>query len=172
MKGRRRRPVPILAFVGRHDSGKTTLIREVARELRSRGHRIAVIKSTKHDIPPSDTPGTDTGLFLEDGIGSVALVGPSTIRLVQENTREPLVELAARLFPGRDLVIAEGFKHCPDIPKIEVWRAGLRERPLFGSVPGVVAIVSDVAMEEGGIRCISRFDVTAVVEFIEGFIRL
>jgi molybdopterin-guanine dinucleotide biosynthesis protein B len=134
---------PILTFIGWHNSGKTTVIREVVRRLRDKGYKIAVIKSTKHRGLNLDSPGSDSYLYGKDGIESVALICPDELILFQENTGENLKHLAFRLFPDVDLVIGEGFKHASGIPKIEVTRADESKEPLRESVSDVRGVVSD-----------------------------
>jgi molybdopterin-guanine dinucleotide biosynthesis protein B len=138
---------PIVTFIGRHNTGKTTLIRAVTRHLRARGYRVAVIKSTKHGHLEVHRPGSDSALFRADGVPGVALVGPEEIVLWQEPTREPIAHLAFRLFPDADIIICEGFKHAPDIPKIEVTRAAVSRELLKETVPGVIAVVADTAID-------------------------
>jgi len=157
--------IPILAFIGWHNSGKTTAIREVVRRLRDKGYKIAVIKSTKHRGLNLDSPGSDSYLYGKDGIESVALVCPDELILFQENTGENLRHLAFRLFPDADLVIAEGFKHASGIPKIEVTRADISKEPLRESVSDVRAVVSDYEVSFDKVFKISQ--IAELTDFIE-----
>ena len=156
---------PILTFIGWHNSGKTTVIREVVRRLRDRGYKIAVIKSTKHRGLNLDSPGSDSYLYGKDGIESVALVCPDELILFQENTGENLRHLAFRLFPDADLVIGEGFKHASGIPKIEVTRADTSKEPLRELVSDVRAVVSDYEVSFDKVFKISR--IAELTDFIE-----
>ena len=156
---------PILTFIGWHNSGKTTVIREVVRRLRDRGYKIAVIKSTKHRGLNLDSPGSDSYLYGKDGIESVALICPDELILFQENTGENLKHLAFRLFPDADLVIGEGFKHAPGIPKIEVTRADESKEPLRESVSDVRAVVSDYEVSFDKVFKISR--IAELTDFVE-----
>ncbi len=156
---------PILTFIGWHNSGKTTVIREVVRRLRDRGYKIAVIKSTKHKGLNLDSPGSDSYLYGKDGIESVALICPDELILFQENTGENLKHLAFRLFPDADLVIGEGFKHASGIPKIEVTRADASKEPLRESVSDVRAVVSDYEISFDKVYKISR--IAELTDFIE-----
>jgi len=156
---------PILTFIGWHNSGKTTVIREVVRRLRDRGYKIAVIKSTKHRGLNLDSPGSDSYLYGKDGIESVALICPDELILFQENTGENLKHLAFRLFPDADLVIGEGFKHASGIPKIEVTRADESKEPLRESVSDVRAVVSDYEVSFDKIFKTSR--IAELTDFIE-----
>lgn len=156
---------PILAFIGWHNSGKTTAIREVVRRLRDRGYKIAVIKSTKHRGLNLDSPGSDSYLYGKDGIESIALVCPDELILFQENTGENLRHLAFRLFPDADLVIGEGFKHASGIPKIEVTRADISKEPLRESISDVRAVVSDYEVSFDKVFKISQ--IAELTDFIE-----
>jgi molybdopterin-guanine dinucleotide biosynthesis protein B len=156
---------PILTFIGWHNSGKTTVIREVVRRLRDRGYKIAVIKSTKHRGLNFDSPGSDSYLYGKDGIESVALICPDELILFQENTGEDLKHLAFRLFPDADLVIGEGFKHVSGIPKIEVARADESKEPLRESVSDVRAVVSDYEVSFDRVFKTSR--IAELTDFIE-----
>jgi molybdopterin-guanine dinucleotide biosynthesis protein B len=156
---------PILTFIGWHNSGKTTAIREVVRRLRDKGYKIAVIKSTKHGGLNLDSPGSDSYLYGKDGIESVALVCPDELILFQENTGENLRHLAFRLFPDADLVIGEGFKHASGIPKIEVTRADISKEPLRESVSDVRAVVSDYEVSFDKVFKISQ--IAELTDFIE-----
>ena len=156
---------PILTFIGWHNSGKTTAIREVVRRLRDKGYKIAVIKSTKHRGLNLDSPGSDSYLYGKDGIESVALVCPDELILFQENTGENLRHLAFRLFPDADLVIGEGFKHASGIPKIEVTRADISKEPLRELVSDVRAVVSDYEVSFDKVFKISQL--AELTDFIE-----
>ena len=157
---------PIVTFIGWHNSGKTTVIRRLVRLLRAEGMRVGVMKSTKHSGMRLDRPGSDTFLLREDGADAVALVAPDQTVLFQDTDRgEDLAHLAFRLFQGMDLVIAEGFKNAPGIPKIEVARKEVSTELLKDHVPGVIAVVSD--FDVPGIRNLSIDDSRALAAFVK-----
>ena len=54
------RPSPAVSFVGRHNSGKTTLLEKVIAELVSRGLNIGTIKHHGHPDFDIDIPGKDS----------------------------------------------------------------------------------------------------------------
>ncbi|NDY41690.1 molybdopterin-guanine dinucleotide biosynthesis protein B [Dissulfurirhabdus thermomarina] len=139
---------PFVTFIGRHDSGKTTLARRVARHLLKKGYRVAVLKSTKETgLLPDDPPGTDTAGYREEGVAEVALVAPDGMVLRRKGLRESPRALAFRLFPDADIVLGEGFKHAEGVPKIEVARAEVSRSLLREEVPGVVAVAADFSVE-------------------------
>ncbi len=155
--------IPILAFIGWHNVGKTYIIRKVAQSLRDRGYRIAIIKSTEHTGLDLDSPGSDSYLYKRDSIESVALLCPDELILFQKNTRKQLEYLVFHLFPDADLVICEGLKHVSGVPKIEVTRA--TEEPLYNMVDNVVAIVSDHDVPFD--RVFKPEEITGLADFIE-----
>ncbi len=154
--------VPIVSFIGYHDSGKTTLAAGVVRCLKERGYRVAVIKSTKERGIPFDRPGTDTHTHRQAGADAVTLVAPDQMVIFSGPLDMEIAQLAKRFFPGMDIIIAEGFKHAPGIAKIEVTTGG--EPLLRDQVEGVVAVVSDAPVR--GVL-FGRDDTAQVADFIE-----
>ncbi len=132
----------IVTFIGRHDSGKTTLVKRVVSELKKLGYRVAVIKSSNDSGIQFDTPGTDTFMHKEAGADSVMLVAPDQMVLQTKNSGLSLRTLAHRYFPDVDIVIGEGFKTARKIPKIEVFRN--RGQRLRDEVHGVIAVATDL----------------------------
>ncbi len=68
-------PLPIVSFIGKKKSGKTTVVLGVIEELRSRGYRVAVIKHDTHGFEV-DVPGTDSYRFRELGAEVVGISSP------------------------------------------------------------------------------------------------
>lgn len=133
--------IPIITFVGWHNSGKTTLVRKVIEQLTINNCKVGVIKGTKEkDILP-DKPGSDTMLYRQAGAESIALAAPDQIILRSHELSKDPAKLAERYFNTMDIVLAEGFKHAPKIPKIEVHREGYEF--LYPQIENVVALVSE-----------------------------
>ena len=137
----------VVTFIGWHDSGKTTLVKQVVAELRKLGYRVAVIKSSNDSGIQFDTPGTDTSLHKAAGAESVMLVAPDQMVLQTRNVGLSLRTLAHRYFPDVDIVIGEGFKTAKKIAKIEVFRN--RDQKLRDEVQGVIAIATNLKGVEG-----------------------
>lgn len=140
-------PSSVVTFIGWHDSGKTTLVKQVVAELTKMDYRVAVIKSSNDTGIQFDTPGTDTSLHKEAGADSVMLVAPDQMVLQTKNSGLSLRTLAHRYFPDVDIVIGEGFKTAKKIPKIEVFR-NLDQR-LRDEVQGVIAVATNLTGVEG-----------------------
>lgn len=131
----------IVTFIGRHNSGKTTLATQVVKHLKESGYRVAVIKSSKETGISFDKPGTDTDKHRQAGADSILFVAPDQMVLMTQNNNLSLTTLAHRYFPEVDIVIGEGFKTAGHVAKIEVIRdAG---ELLRSQVTGVIAVATD-----------------------------
>ncbi len=160
----------VLTFIGYHNSGKTTLIRNIMKELKGRGYSVAVMKSTKHELEPFEKQGSDTDLYRKDGIDRIAIVTPSFCTATSPRAEKGLAALALSLFPDVDLVLCEGFKSATDVKKIEVARSSVSKDLLKDRIRGVVAVVSDFDVE--GVRNF-RFDqVSSLCDFMEESLQL
>ncbi|NOX79592.1 MAG: molybdopterin-guanine dinucleotide biosynthesis protein B [Deltaproteobacteria bacterium] len=136
--------VPIVAFIGWHNSGKTTLAVRVVKHLKEHGYLVAVIKSSKETGITFDHVDTDTARYRRAGADAVTFIAPDQMVMMTAAPVMSLVNLVQRFFSHVDIVIAEGFKDEPHIAKIEVTRAAddlLRDR-----VNGVIALATDRTM--------------------------
>ncbi len=158
--------VPVVSFIGYHNSGKTTVATKVVENLTKKGYRVAVLKSTKHRKLIGDTPGKDSYRYRESGAVAVGIVSPDEIVLFQDMDRDRLnLEFFSfLLFDDYDIVICEGFKRS-DVPKIEVTRKELNQPLLLKEVEGVIAVVSDFPVEE--VKNFSFDDTDKLTSFIE-----
>ncbi len=152
----------IIGFIGRHNSGKTTVIRQVIPELQKRGYRVGLFKSTHHHID-FHPPGKDTTLYKEQGIKTIAIKGPDELALFQAVGTEPLEHTIFRLFPEEDIVILEGFKNAAGIPKIEV--AANCTPELYHEINGIRAVITDKAVDHHMV--LDPSDPGAVADFLE-----
>jgi molybdopterin-guanine dinucleotide biosynthesis adapter protein len=144
----------IVSFVAASsNSGKTTLIEKVVVILKARGLRVAVVKHASAGFE-LDKPGKDSWRFRQAGAAAVVLVGPDSMALVKDISREPSREDLMRLFADVDIAIQEGFKHSA-VNRIEVFRSGVSgDRPLCLSDHSYLALVSDHPIDVA----IPRFD--------------
>jgi molybdopterin-guanine dinucleotide biosynthesis protein MobB len=127
----------LVAFVGGHDSGKTTLLTDLVARLRSRGFSVGAVKHSSRELE-DDAPGKDSQRLGASGADVWALVTPARATVRRRIDGSALPDLVRRDFAECDLVLIEGFKSLP-VPKIEVTRSGAA-RPL---VPDALARVSD-----------------------------
>jgi molybdopterin-guanine dinucleotide biosynthesis protein MobB len=135
----------VVAFVGGHDSGKTSVIVEVLPRLKARGFAVGTVKHTTKDAE-DDVAGKDSQRHTLAGAASGAFVTPRRTTVRRFGEEEQLEDVLRRDFSDCDLVLVEGYKSLP-IPKIEVVRTGIArpdvvepaarisDGPFAGSVP-------------------------------------
>jgi len=131
----------VLAVVGFSESGKTRLVVRLIGALRERGLKVAAVKRCSHGFA-LDTEGKDTSDFTRAGAENVAMVSPEGWAAFGRAGDIDAARLARRLFPGADIVLIEGGKDVPGLPKIEVRRAGVADVPAIAPQE-LVAIVAD-----------------------------
>lgn len=133
--------VPIVSFVGRSNSGKTTLIERVIPELVRAGYRVATVKHAGHGFD-LDTEGKDSWRHKRAGASSVVIVSRGSLAMFADVPEELKVEEVRDRFldSSYDLIIAEGWK-SEGYPKIVIVREQVGEVPV--SPDGLLAVVSD-----------------------------
>jgi molybdopterin-guanine dinucleotide biosynthesis protein B len=133
--------IPIISFVGRSNSGKTTYIVKLIRELKSRGYRVAVIKHY-HGQFQFDQPRKDTWLHAEAGADVVMISSPHKMAMIQKTEKELTLEEITSYLSNVDLLITEGYKKA-NIPKIEIIRSAVSSSPMCAE-KDLLAIITDL----------------------------
>jgi molybdopterin-guanine dinucleotide biosynthesis protein B len=133
--------IPIVSFVGRSNSGKTTFIERVIPELVRAGYKVATVKHAGHGFD-LDTEGKDSWRHKQAGASSVVILSKGSMAVFADVSDQMKVEdVRDRFLDGTyDLIIAEGWKH-EGYPKIVIIRDQLGEVPI--STEGLLAVVSN-----------------------------
>jgi molybdopterin-guanine dinucleotide biosynthesis protein len=158
-------PLPIVSFIGKKKSGKTTVALGVIKELRSRGYRVAALKHDTHGFEV-DIPGTDSYRFREMGAEVVGISSPDKyvwLNTIQEE--RPLGELARQIREPVDLILTEGFKR-QDAPKIEVSRRA-RSSELVSAPDELIGITSDQRFPDYPVPQFALDDFSGLADLIE-----
>ncbi len=135
--------LPVFSVVGRSNSGKTTLLEKLLRELTGRGRRVGTIKHHRHGPVMVDVPGKDSWRHKAAGAQTVVLASAERAFAVWDVVTEPSLDsLAHRFFSNVDLILTEGFK-SESMPKVEVTRKALGSPLLCGPADHLVAVVAD-----------------------------
>ena len=148
--------------VGVKNSGKTTLIEELVRELVRRGYRVGTIKhsSHRHDV---DVPGKDSHRHgLAGGCPAALVTADSVGVFFPAPPGQEVYEELAPWYAACDLVIVEGGLDAR-APKVEVWRRGLAGVPLAAGRSDIAAVVTDEAVEIA-VECWPRSSVSHVAD--------
>ena len=125
-----------IQIVGSKDTGKTTLLEGITRELTNRGRAVAYIKHT-HVEPTLEAEDTDTARMRAAGAAVTALTGDDYTMACRSSGRG-VEELSFRVALPGDIVLAEGFKNSPGM-KIAIAGGDLD----IASLDGVVAVVGE-----------------------------
>jgi len=103
--------VPIVSVVGKGDSGKTTFLEKVIRELAGRGIRVATVKHHIHDYD-IDVPGKDSYRHARAGAFATMVSSPEKFALIHDVEQEMPLDTIGRIAhdSGADILITEGYK--------------------------------------------------------------
>jgi molybdopterin-guanine dinucleotide biosynthesis protein B len=159
---------PIVSIVGKSETGKTTLIQKLIKELKSRGYRVATIKHTPQDVA-FDQPDKDSWRHIQAGSEATMISAEDRIVLIKPVDKALTVDQIARyLGEDCDIILAEGFKES-NVPKIEVHRKEIG--PPLVAVRKRIAIVTDEPLTVKT-RQFSTEDIKGLASLLEdGFIK-
>ncbi len=115
-------PSPALAVVGRHNSGKTTLLVKLIEELTRRGHNVGSVKHHHHAGFDIDVPGKDSYRQREAGAIETVISCPGQVARIQTIHGEAECADIVASMPGHDVVLVEGYRKS-GLPTMEVMRA-------------------------------------------------
>ena len=116
-------PSPALAIVGRHNSGKTTLIEQLIAALVERGHDVGSVKHHSHVGFDIDYPGKDSYRHRAAGASETVIAAPGQMARIKTVEGEAECADIVRSMPGHDVVVVEGYRKS-GLPTIEIMRAG------------------------------------------------
>lgn len=114
-------PSPAIAIVGRHNSGKTTLIEKLISELVERGLDIGTVKHHHKPGFEFDVPGKDSWRHRQAGASETVIASIDQIARVKTLEHELECSEIVSTMPGHDLVIVEGYRKS-GLPTIEIMR--------------------------------------------------
>jgi len=157
--------VPVLLVVAASSgAGKTTLLERLIPALATRGIRTAIVKLTHHDVDP-DPEGKDSRRLRDAGATAAVLAGPRVTSLfVPRRLDVPaLAALAAGAAPT-DLVLVEGGRDVPVLPRIEVVAPGGALHTTDASL--LVAVATDDGHAPDGVRVFPRADANGMAAHV------
>ena len=156
-----------IAFVGRHNSGKTTLLVAVLPLIVARGIRVGYVKHA-HAGFEIDRPEKDSYRVRRTGVVQTIVLGGGQIAVIDDSRREHELTLEGAMATyGRDdldLLVVEGFKAEP-LPKIEVARAALATELLCLNDRNLIATVTDFPVSPA-VPHFGLDDAPAIADFI------
>ncbi len=169
------RPLPpLFGFAAWSGTGKTTLLERLIPELTGRGLRVGLIKHAHHDFD-IDIPGKDSYRLRKAGAEQVVVASGRRLAMVVEQPaaadEDPsLADLLDLIDPSRiDLLLVEGFRHEPALPKIELHRMSLGKPLLCAGDPSVMAVACDEPVQlPPGLPLLDLNSPQAIADFICG----
>lgn len=135
--------VPVVSIVGKGDSGKTTFLEKLIRELTLRGVHVATVKHHVHDYD-IDVPGKDSWRHARAGAMTTMVSSPDKFALIANVQREYTLPELARIAcdSGADILLTEGYKR-EATTRIEVARHA-RSEALISKPEELIALVTDM----------------------------
>jgi molybdopterin-guanine dinucleotide biosynthesis protein B len=97
---------PVVCFVGKSNSGKTTLIEKLVLEFTSRGLAVGTIKHDVHGFD-IDIPGKDSWRHKKAGARRTVISSPAKLSLIQDTDHDHSLGEIVPYFCGLDLIVAE-----------------------------------------------------------------
>jgi molybdopterin-guanine dinucleotide biosynthesis protein B len=162
-------PIPVFAFAGFSNSGKTTLVCKVIANLKERGLRIASVKHDGHDFS-MDQQGKDTWQHQQAGAEVVAITSANKLAILDYRSyeREEQLKQVLQYIRDVDLIIVEGFKTVP-IPKIFIVRDPSHIKHIE-ELPAIEGIATDLPrdffVEQTGLPVYDINDVQSLCNYI------
>ncbi|EJF88746.1 molybdopterin-guanine dinucleotide biosynthesis protein B [Bartonella tamiae] len=163
----------ILGITGWKNNGKTTLVTSLVAALTMRGYKVSTIKHAHHNFD-IDHEGTDSWKHRQAGAQEVAIVSSKRFAYIHENTVDNEMSLSSviDLIGPCDLIIVEGFKNEPH-EKIEVrLKNGQTGLPLNESDNNIVAIASDMPIENVQLPYFNIDNIEGITDFAEDHLKL
>jgi molybdopterin-guanine dinucleotide biosynthesis protein B len=132
-----------VAFTGRSNSGKTTIIEKLAKALIEKNREVLIVKNDPKDKAKFDVDGKDSDKFFKSG-ADVFIVSPTRTTLFSHKQTE-LDDLIA-MKPDFEYLFVEGLKTLP-LPRIGVARNEIDETYF----PHIKAIAVDGTVDQNRI---------------------
>jgi molybdopterin-guanine dinucleotide biosynthesis protein MobB len=159
--------LPIISFVGRSESGKTTLLSGIIANLKARGYRIAVIKHTQEF--ELEKEGTSSWNLGQAGADSVVISSPEELAIMKKTDHDFTPQEITRLIDGDyDLILTEGFKKSSTM-KIEVHRKEQGSGLLLVPENQLLAVVTNEPLDVS-VPQFDRDDIKGLADFIANWL--
>lgn len=148
------------------NSGKTTLIEGIIKELKKDNCIISTIKHDVHGID-IDKKGKDTYRHREAGADNIIISSKKRLVLIKELQEETELEQVLETCPDSDYIIIEGYKQSK-YPKIEVFRKGISQS-IITPKSKLVAIATDDMSLKIDVPIVDLNNYKEIADFIKNF---
>ncbi|MEO0496687.1 MAG: molybdopterin-guanine dinucleotide biosynthesis protein B [Pseudomonadota bacterium] len=154
-------PKNAFGIAGWKDTGKTTLVERLVKELTGRGMRVATLKHAHHDFTV-DHEGTDSHRHRAAGsLETIVSSARQTVHMTSVQRAEPTLTQLLNRLGAHDIVLAEGWK-TQNLPKLMLVDEFPQE--LY---PGTIALVTKGEVRANEMPSFHRDEVTAIADFLK-----
>jgi len=170
----------VIAVLGGKESGKTTTIEVLTRELTRRGYKVAAVKHIPEKDFTIDTAGKDTWRFAEAGAKTVVSVSPKEIATLERGNTDNFSQLEAIMerCQDSDIILIEGFRKILgenlEVPKIVAVKSEEEVVEALKTFKPIIAFTGPYSAIKKGLPA-PYFDVFSeqakLVELVEKIIR-
>ncbi|MEQ6375463.1 molybdopterin-guanine dinucleotide biosynthesis protein B [Bacillaceae bacterium S4-13-58] len=127
-------PFIVFQVIGYKNSGKTTLVEKLVRELTKEDLKVGTLKHHGHGGKPTLPAGTDSSRHRHAGAIISGVEGDGLFQL--DMTGSWTLDQLLSFYEGMQIVIVEGFKEA-DFPKAVIYR-NKEDESLLGSCTSVI----------------------------------
>lgn len=153
--------IPVFSVVGsKSNVGKTRVLCDIIRELKTRGYRVATIKHDVHGFD-IDHPGKDTWLHAQAGADIVSISSTNKMAIIEKLEREYSLDEMIEKIKNVDIIITEGYKYG-DKAKLEVFRKEIAEE-LISEDEDLFGIVTNKVFDKD----IPQFDLDGIDKLVD-----
>ena len=144
--------------------GKTLLIENLIKELKSRGYSIATIK---HDVHGFDIDKkVDVKTLMEKQWGLLSGGERKYLySMIKELNEEIEFNDIIKLLLDKDIILVEGYKNS-NLRKIEVYRSGVSDK-IITPKEKIIAVASDINLNLENIKVIDKNSIKELADLIE-----
>jgi len=151
---------PIISFVGHSNSGKTTLIEQIVRNLSRKGYKVGVLKHT-HGAIKADKKGTDTDRFRLAGASISSICDDKLLVRFEKAQGHSPQAIVQALSKGLDLLIIEGYKK-EHFPKVL-----FSDQPAAVDLKGLIATVGKKKPGPAKVRHFKPSNISEMAKWLE-----
>ena len=156
----------VFGIVGWKNSGKTTLVENLVKNITDQGYQVSTIKHAHHSFD-IDHEGTDSFRHRKAGAKEVVLASRKRWALIHELMDEPEkdFDFLVNSIAPTDLILVEGFKE-EGHNKIEVIRGENKKIPIHVSDETVLAIAADYKILDISLPIFHLDEISKIANFI------
>lgn len=154
----------VMSIVGFKESGKTTLIERLIRELVRRGFRVGVIKYANRPYP-LDTPEKDVWRYSHAGAEALNILTPrETVIFLHKSEKLGAV---IKILEALDLILLEDFRELDIVPRIILAKDKSEVQKLKNGLEvAVIGKITSGTVEKMGIPVLDLYATQSIAEII------